>query len=685
VTDKANSPASAVLELLASMRFAVSLLTVVAIASTLGTVLKQGEPYANYLEQFGPFWFPVFERLGLYSVYSAWWFLLILAFLVTSTSLCIARNGPRMLREVGRFHDTLRERGFDNFAHRAAYTTALSPDTAVQRLAAYLQGDGFKLRIVSQGESTLIAAQAGMYRRLGYILAHSAIVLICLGGLADSEALLRLQLFMGAKKPVAGNVRLSDVPLESRMGLGNPSFRGNMLVPEGRSGDKAVLNFGDGLLVQDLPFSLSLKKFTIEHYSTGQPKLFASDVIVTDLDTQKSFEARIEVNKPLIHRGIAVYQASFDDGGTLVKMAARNLAGGAQSIRAIEGRIGDTLALDFGGATYQLELTAFRPFNIENVGGGAQGGIGAQPGEAAASLFSRMRSNLGAAAKPDAKKDLRNVGPSFQYKLRDTAGQAREYHNYMLPLQVDGHWFLMTGMRTTPGEQFRFLRMPLDESASLDEYIRLRDALFDRTLYGEIGARFVSGAASGDAMSETMRTRLDETVARVLETFSLHGFQAVADFLERAVPEADREKAAEIYVRVLQGAAWEAWMLGRERAGLKRLEATPERARFVQDALNAASDTFFYGPPLYLQMGGFNEIKASVFQLTRSPGKNIVYFGCLLLVLGIFAMFYLRERRLWLLVKPSGEVKFAFSANRRTLDMDEEFSRHRDTLPRILS
>ena len=31
-------------------------------------------------------------------------------------------------------------------------------------------------------------------------------------------------------------------------------------------------------------------------------------------------------------------------------------------------------------------------------------------------------------------------------------------------------------------------------------------------------------------------------------------------------------------------------------------------------------------------------------------------------------MFYLRERRLWLLVKPSGEVKFAFSANRRTLE-----------------
>ncbi|NBO11144.1 MAG: hypothetical protein EBV25_06305, partial [Methylophilaceae bacterium] len=39
-------------ELLSSMRFAVSVLTVLAIASIIGTVLKQNEPYANYIIQF---------------------------------------------------------------------------------------------------------------------------------------------------------------------------------------------------------------------------------------------------------------------------------------------------------------------------------------------------------------------------------------------------------------------------------------------------------------------------------------------------------------------------------------------------------------------------------------------------------------------------------------------------------
>ncbi|WP_298618582.1 cytochrome c biogenesis protein ResB, partial [uncultured Zoogloea sp.] len=36
------------------MRFAISLLTILGIASIIGTVLKQNEPYNNYLNQFGP-------------------------------------------------------------------------------------------------------------------------------------------------------------------------------------------------------------------------------------------------------------------------------------------------------------------------------------------------------------------------------------------------------------------------------------------------------------------------------------------------------------------------------------------------------------------------------------------------------------------------------------------------------
>ena len=55
-------------ELLSSMRFAISLLTVICIASVIGTVLKQHEPSANYVNQFGPFWAELFGAIQLLSL-----------------------------------------------------------------------------------------------------------------------------------------------------------------------------------------------------------------------------------------------------------------------------------------------------------------------------------------------------------------------------------------------------------------------------------------------------------------------------------------------------------------------------------------------------------------------------------------------------------------------------------------
>ena len=111
--------ARALFELFSSMRFAIALLTILSIASVVGTVVRQNEPFNAYLSQFGPFWFPVFEKLGLYSVYNAGWFLVILAFLVLSTTLCIVRQTAPMLREMRSFRERARAASLNSFAHRA--------------------------------------------------------------------------------------------------------------------------------------------------------------------------------------------------------------------------------------------------------------------------------------------------------------------------------------------------------------------------------------------------------------------------------------------------------------------------------------------------------------------------------------------------------------------------------------
>ena len=116
--------ARALFELFSSMRFAISLLTILSIASVVGTVVRQNEPFNAYLNQFGPFWFPVFEKLGLYSVYNAGWFLVILAFLVLSTTLCIVRQTAPMLREMRSFRERASETSLRSFAASQGATSA---------------------------------------------------------------------------------------------------------------------------------------------------------------------------------------------------------------------------------------------------------------------------------------------------------------------------------------------------------------------------------------------------------------------------------------------------------------------------------------------------------------------------------------------------------------------------------
>ena len=652
-------------ELLSSMRFAISLLSILAIASIIGTVLKQAEPYNNYVIQFGPYWFQVFEKLGLYDVYHAAWFLLILTFLVASTSVCIWRNAPNFAREMKSFREQVSEQSLAAFKHKHEAVTAHSPESLAAQAEAYLTGQGYAVKRVARDDGLLLAAKAGKWNRLGYFLAHAAIVLICIGGLMDGNLVFKAQQLLGMKKIETRDIPQSEVPAISRLSPDNPSFRGSVQIPEGSSADVAFLNVADGYLVQDLPFTVALKQFRIEHYSTGQPKSFESDLEIFDRSGKKIREATIAVNHPLIHDGIAIYQASFADGGTKLSLRGWNLFASQAATFEVDGVVHQNTTLTSAAGDYTLEFTDFRPFNIENVGGEIDTGRDAM-------------AVLGGSPVSD-NKHLRNVGPSFQYKLRDARGQAREYSNYMLPMQLDDRWYMMSGVRETPNEAFRYLRMPLDASGSLDSFMRLRGALMNPDLRPEIAARFARQALPENAWNTEIEDKLKFSAPQVPALFATGGFQALSGFIEARVPEAERDKAAETYLRILELSAFEALQIA------NRLDKQPPPAAndatgwLVRDTLNSLSDMFVYGAPIYLQLMQYDEVKASGLQLTRSPGKNVVYFGSLLLTLGVFFMFYVRERRVWIRIK-SGHALLAMSAAKHTLDFDKEFAQHAQAL-----
>lgn len=676
------TPFADLVELVSSMRFAISLLAIIAISAMVGTVMPQNAPMPNYVDQFGPFWFEVFKHLGLYAVYSAWWFLLILVFLIASTGLCIARNGPKMLKDMRSWRENVREESLRNFHHKAIWTTTLSRAELARQSMARLVDAGYQVKQVEKPHGTLVAAKKGAFNKLGYIFAHSAIIVILLGGMLDSDLPIRFQQWFMGKTPFAGTGLISQIPQKHRLGLGNPTFRGNTEIPEGGSSPVAIIPQASGVLVQDLPFTIELKKFHIDFYSTGMPKLFASDVVIHDHENNKTLAATIEVNKPLIYKGVAMYQSSFGDGGSKLSLTGFPMTGADPTAFPVKGEVNAATPLKRGEQQYSIEWTGFRPFNVENMG--SQDARAVKQGSSLnEQLAASLDKHSGSAAKNANNKELKNVGPSVQYKLRDSTGQAREYQNYMQPVTIDGAQVYLTGMRASEAEGFRFLRIPADEEHSVRDWMRLRAALATPAMRAEAAARYARQAippgASADAA--TLSKQLEESTARTLAIFAGDdkgngGLAAVANFIQSIkVPQEEQTKAANIFMKMLDGSLWQLWQVSREHAGLAALAPSEARGKFLQLAMLALSDSVFYGAPVFLQLDEFVEVKASVLQVSRSPGKKVVYLGCFLLILGVFSMFYIRERRLWIWIadKDGGsEGLMAMSTQRKTLDFEHE-------------
>jgi cytochrome c biogenesis protein len=258
----------------------------------------------------------------------------------------------------------------------------------------------------------------------------------------------------------------------------------------------------------------------------------------------------------------------------------------------------------------------------------------------------------------------------------------------MLPVDMGdgGPPVYLMGLRDTPAEQFRFLRIPADDQGSLDGFLQLRAALADQGLRDMAVRRYAAKAT--DPSRPELAGQLAASAGRALTLFAggvaltpggkpTGGLQAISDFMEANVPEAERARAGEVLVRILNGTLFELAQLTRERSGLKPLELNEKNQAFMTQAVLALSDVHIYPAPVAFQLKDFTQVQASVFQVTRGPGRNIVYLGCALLILGVFAMLYIRERRVWFWLTGRGdgaEATMALSSNRKTMEADREFA-----------
>lgn len=629
------------LNLLRSMRFAIAILTVVAVAATIGSVLEQSQPPAVYISHYGEFWAAFYTLCGLTDVYHAPWFFLLLAFMATSTALCLWQNTPSMIRDMRSYREQKSLASLRRLVHSATFPLPAADARLQQRLAGYLQAQGFRYK-QADNAGPLLAARSGSLRRLGYLLVHGAMVLICVGGLIDGNVGLRLRLWSGALKLEKRELAPDQVPAISRLSADAGSYRATMNIPEGDSAATAQLQMGDGYLLQELPFSVRLKRFHIEHYANGQPKDFASDIDI--VDGARRLPVTLQVNHPFTYRGVTLFQSGFADGGTEVKLHLLPLNGNGSS-QAIAGKIGGGSALLLNGQPYTMEFTDLRATNVF------------------ANDDAPKERDWNSRGKPGER--MHDVGPSLAFRLRDQQGQAEDWNLYQKPVAIDGARYFLIGRRTSQDDALRYVRLPADADDGLASYQRFAQAM------AQPGQRQQAARALGAQASDvTLSAALTGSTARLLDAFAAQGFRAVARMVPTSASREQQMKIGQLYVQLMERAASQF-----------DPQASPRR---IHDSLAAYNDMLEANMPGIFQLDGYRQVNASGLQVTHAPGALLVYLGSALLAAGVIAMYFVRERRIWLHSGPR-ELLLAFAANRHSPALQAEFDGHRDAIARLVA
>ena len=626
------------------MNLAVTLFVALALASVIGTILKQNEPYQNYIVKFGPLWHGIFEQLDLYDIYSSSWFILILAFLVTTTSICLYRNTPRILAGLKQYREDMQEQQLLNLADHSRHRTSVTHEDAVSKLTHCFRRLGYSTRIKRHGESTTLAAMKGAANRYGYLFTHCAVVIICIGGFLDSNVPLKIRTMSGQLQAETRDIPISRIPDKSVLPVDNSSFRASVSIPEGRAVKAAFVNLGAGYLVQPLPFSILLEDFRVEHYPSGQPRSFESDLVIQE--GSQRIEKTIAVNHPLSHRGYTIYQASFGDGGSKLFFKLHDLVSPAVLDRSLN--INQSLDLQHNGISYRLEMEEFRKFNIF------------------------------ANEDPAIDKKFRDFGPSVNFKVRRADGRANEYLNYMYPITLEGREFLLSGVRSSLEEDFRYLHIPADDEGSAGRFFALLNLLQDDTRLRQIYAANQSALLPGNTLDgKVTEEDVGNVTLRLIRLFLDGGFPLLQQQVDPAMDEETARTVNSASMKILRFGLEQAYTATLADAGIDVSEVSEREIRFLNDAIVTLSALHQYGFPYYLQLTGFEHVEASGLQIARAPGAKWVFMGFGLLILGVFLLFYVPHERLWAVVKSDTagtEMVLAGTRTRHSRDFSRYFA-----------
>ena len=258
---------------LTSMRTALVLLFLLALAAIPGSIIPQSKIDASAVSRWQenhPTLTPIYEKLGLFSVYSSVWFSAIYILLMISLVGCILPRLQVYWRAM-RAEPPRTPRNLSRLPQSRTFEVDAEPEAVLERARAVLRGKRY--RVAAYGDS--VAAERGYLREAGNLLFHVSIIVVLVGFAVG-------QLF---------------------------GYKGGVIVVDGQGFSYSLSQYDDfvpgSLFNPDnlAPFSLKVDDFTV-HWQTsgpqaGAPTYFASDLTYRDTPAAQPKHYKLEVNHPL--------------------------------------------------------------------------------------------------------------------------------------------------------------------------------------------------------------------------------------------------------------------------------------------------------------------------------------------------------------------------------------------------
>ncbi|MGW4924718.1 cytochrome c biogenesis protein ResB [Streptomyces parvulus] len=269
---------------LTSMRVALLLLLLLSLGAIPGSLIPQDGVDAMKVEEFRQnhdILAPVYDKLGLFHVYSSVWFSAIYILLFVSLIGCIV---PRTWQFVGQLRGRPpgAPRRLDRLPAYTSWRTGAEPEEVREAALALLKKRRFRAHAVGDA----VAAEKGYLREVGNLAFHIALIVMLI-------AFAWGQLF---------------------------KYEGNKLILEGDGFANTLTQYDDfksgNLFDQDQldPFSFSLKDFRGTYEPTGPnrgtPRIYEAHVTYSEGADGAEKTKTIKVNKPLEIEGSKVYLVS---------------------------------------------------------------------------------------------------------------------------------------------------------------------------------------------------------------------------------------------------------------------------------------------------------------------------------------------------------------------------------------